>query len=261
MPEADSVAHLRRWHKQGRLFLVRSDAQRVVRYAGEHRSLAQLHEQLTGEQAFTFSRSVEYHGKPAWQYVAQRVVVLDRPAKPNRVGAGPRRTVPREPLCLRLVISEVHDKEGRVLAMWYLLSNLSEQVPAERLALWYDWRWRIESYLKLLKGAGQQLKHWQQTTAAGLTRRLLVASMACVVVWKVARDASPATAKARELLVRLSGRQMKRRRPWTEPALLAGFWSLLAMLHTLEQHSLDDLLRIARQLLPNLPFNLPLPAS
>jgi hypothetical protein len=58
--------------------------------------------------------------------------------------------------------------------------------------------------------------------------------MACVGVWQLAADPSPPAAVARALLVRLSGRQMKRKRPFTEPALLAGLWVLLAMLDVLD---------------------------
>ena len=55
------------------------------------------------------------------------------------------------------------------------------------MALWYYWRWRIESYFKLLKSAGQQVEAWQQGTAEAIAKRLVVASMACVVVWRLAR--------------------------------------------------------------------------
>ena len=30
---------------------------------------------------------------------------------------------------------------------------------------WYYWRWKIESFFKLLKSAGQQLESWQQPSA------------------------------------------------------------------------------------------------
>ena len=53
-------------------------------------------------------------------------------------------------------------------------------------------------------------------------------------MWQLAADPSPQAAEARALLVRLSGRQMKRKRPFTEPALLAGLWVLLAMLDVLD---------------------------
>ena len=118
------------------------------------------------------------------------------------------------------------------------------------MALWYYWRWRVESYFKLLKGAGLHLEHWQQETAAALAKRLLVASMACVVVWQVARGESPAAAEARRFLVRLSGRQMKWGVEATEPALLAGLWMLLALVRVLEHHDLNDLSRMAQSVLP-----------
>ena len=40
--EADSVAHYRQWARHQRLFLVRADAQRVVRHEGQERSLSEV---------------------------------------------------------------------------------------------------------------------------------------------------------------------------------------------------------------------------
>ena len=102
--------------------------------------------------------------------------------------------------------------------------------------MWYYWRWRIESYFKLMKSAGQALEDWQQESAGAITKRLLVASMSCVVVWRLARRDGPEATLLRYLLVRLSGRQMKRDRPVTAPALLAGFHTMLAMLDVLEHY-------------------------
>jgi hypothetical protein len=79
---------------------------------------------------------------------------------------------------------------------------------------------------------------------------LLVAAMACVVVWSLARSQAPQAAEARQLLVRLSGRLMKRGVDFTEPALLAGMWVLLAMLDTLEEYSPAQLRQLATQFLP-----------
>ncbi len=46
----------------------------------------------------------------------------------------------------------------------------------------------------------------------------------------------------RALLVQLSGRQMKRGKECTTPALLAGLWVLLlAMIEALEQHGVEEL--------------------
>jgi hypothetical protein len=101
-----------------------------------------------------------------------------------------------------------------------------------------------------VKSAGQQLEHWQQEDAQAIAKRLLVASMACVVVWRLMRDEAPEADEARELLVRLSGRQMKRTQPFTAPALLAGLWVLLSVLYVLEHYQLNDLLRIADHIFP-----------
>jgi hypothetical protein len=107
---------------------------------------------------------------------------------------------------------------------------------------------RIESFFKLLKGHGQQLEHWQQETGAAIFRRLLVASMACVVVWRLQADRSPEAEELREVLVRLSGRQTKRKRPHTAPALLAGLWVLLSMLALLDHCDLGRLRDLASRL-------------
>ena len=117
------------------------------------------------------------------------------------------------------------------------------------MAWWYYWRWRIESFFKLLKGAGQQVEHWQQQDGAALAKRLVVAAMACALVWRLERQETAAAATLRGLLVRLSGRQMRRGREHTAPALLAGLWSLLAMLEVLQEHSVEELRRYTDLLL------------
>jgi hypothetical protein len=132
-----------------------------------------------------------------------------------------------------------------LLAEWLLLSNAPSEVDAAEIALWYYWRWRIESFFKLLKGAGQHVEQWQQETAIALARRLLVASMACVLIWQLARSSAPEAVRLRSLLIRLSGRQMKWGVEFTEPALLAGMWVLLAMLEVLEHHEVTDLQQLA----------------
>jgi hypothetical protein len=50
------------------------------------------------------------------------------------------------PLPLRLVVTRVVAATGAVLAEWLLLSNVCSSIPAETLAQWYAWRWRIEVY-------------------------------------------------------------------------------------------------------------------
>ena len=257
--EADSVGHYRQWDAAGRRFLVRANDQPRVLYEDQHRPLSQVADMLKRRGAFRTSREVLFKGKPAQQFVAETSVVLDRPARTQRVdpktGKAKHKNISGPPLPLRLVVSEVRSPRGKVLARWLLLSNLPASVSAATLALWYYWRWDIESYHKLLKGAGQQVESWLQETAVTLSRRLLVAAMACVVVWRLARDRSPAAAEMREVLVRLSGRQMKRGKngpSFTEPALLAGLGVLISMLDYLRNHDPDDLRRLAEAVLPGL---------
>lgn len=247
--ECDSVAHYRSWSAAGHYFLVRAD-NRLVQHEGQMRRFSEIRELLWQRQAFHRAREVTCRGKKGQQWVAETIVTLTRPATPQRRDGQPRRKIPGKPLPLRLVISVIRGPdEEEDLAVWYLLTNVPDEVEAAEIALWYYWRWDIESYFKLLKSAGQQLEHWQQETALASMRRLLVASMACVVVWQVARQTTPEAEQLRDLLIRLSGRQMRRGKDFTMPALLAGMWVLLSMLALLEQHDVDHLRRLAQLVL------------
>jgi hypothetical protein len=240
--EADALAQYRDWQADGRYFLVRAKGSRKARWQGEELSLAQLAGRLPSRRC----REVTYKGRRAVQYVAEAAVVLDRPAWRHRRRGGRvvNQRVPGPPVALRLVVSRVCDPSGPTLAVWYLLTSVPAEVDTATAALWYYWRWRIESLFKLLKGAGHQVEHWQQAGGEVIAKRLLVAAMACALVWRVQRHPAPEAATLRRLLIRLSGRQMKWGRTETAPALLAGLWTLLAMLEVLEQHSGDELRRL-----------------
>jgi hypothetical protein len=139
-----------------------------------------------------------------------------------------------------------------LLAQWWLLTNVPEDVPASDVALWYYWRWRIESFHKLLKSAGLQLESWQQESAPAIARRLLVACMACVVVWQLEAQTTPEAKSCQTFVTRLSGRQMKRTRPVTTSALLAGLHVLLVMLQVLDEYTPDQIRQLGAQILPEL---------
>lgn len=248
--EADSVWHFRQWSEEAeRLFVVRAD-DRIVMYAGQEQRFSAIRQELQAQQAFGHARSVLYHGRRAVQRTAEAAVTLTRPAQRNRPNSGDRQRIPGIPLNLRLVIAEVRSENGQLLATWYLLTNVKSQVTADTIALWYYWRWLIEKYFKLLKSAGMNVESWQQQTASAIARRLLVASMACVTVWRLARSEHPQAEEARRFLVRLSGRQMKRKTTYTIPALLAGLWVLLAMLDALENYSVNQLRAFAELVQP-----------
>jgi hypothetical protein len=249
--EGDSVWHFRHWDDHGRLFLSRADNERLVRHEGVERSLPEVARRL--QPQMEFAREIKYKGRKASQYVAETTICLERPACLHRMvdGQRKRQTIHGRPLDLRLVVSEIRDENGAVLSQWLLLTNVWD-VPASKIALWYYWRWRIESYFKLLKSAGHEVEHWQQTTAKAIAKRLLIAAMACVVVWHLARDKSAQAAELRVLLVRLSGRQMKYGCDFTEPALLAGLGILIPMLNLLEYYDLNQLKELAAACLPGI---------
>jgi hypothetical protein len=246
--EADSVDHYRRWDAHGEKFLIRADDRRV-KWGGEPYLLSDVSRKLSRQKELQGVGEAQYEGRPARLWVAETEVVLHRPAKKN-VG-GKKFERPGRPLKLRFIVVQLRDEKGKVLAGWMLLSNVPRELaPTEHLAWCYYWRWRIESFFKLLKSHGQQLEQWQQETGTAIARRLLVATMACVVVWQLQADDSPPAREFKNILVRLSGRQMKRTRPHTAPALLAGLWVLLSMLTLLEHHNLRDLRRLAVSLIP-----------
>ena len=244
--EADSVDHYRRWDAAGHRFLVRGDDRRVI-WEEQGRLLSEIRAQLNARQAFHLIQAVSYHDTTARLWVAETSVTLHRPAKKSVKGRKFEKA--GRPLTLRYVVVQLRDEEGQVLAEWMLLSKAPQAwATAAKLAFCYYWRWRIESYFKLLKSHGQQLEQWQQETGPAIARRLLVASMACLVVWQLQAEDSPEAAELRDTLIRLSGRQTKRKRPHTAPALLAGLWVLVSMLALLKHCDLDHLKTLAAQI-------------
>jgi hypothetical protein len=261
--EADSVGHHRRWHAAGRRFLVRADRERVVLHEGRPRKLADV----AAAQAGCFADVLDAEGRPEVLTIregtgrvraAEAAVVLHRPARHNtgaKTAGGSKKQVevPGPPLPLRMVVTRVVGETGTVLAEWWLLTNVArEDADAATIGRWYAMRWRIETYHKLLKSAGMNAEAWQQETGAAFLRRLCVASMACLTVWHLQRDESPAASRLRTILVRLSGRQMKHRVESTAPALLAGLERLLAIDDLMRIEDLDEVLDLARRQLPRL---------
>jgi hypothetical protein len=164
---------------------------------------------------------------------------MTRPARPSQK-KGKKPPVPGEAVEANLTVSRVMSEDGEVLAEWLLLSNIKD-VDAATLALWYYWRWQIECFFKLLKSAGHHLESWQQESALAIAKRLLVTSMACVTVWEIAADKSLEAAELRAFLIKLSGRQMRHKVEFTNPALLAGLWVFLSMLEIMENYSKEEL--------------------
>ena len=261
--EADSVGHYRRWHAAGHRFVVRADHDRVVLHQGRECALAEAVAGLAG----SFAELRDAEGRPesvtiragvGTVHVAETEVVLHRPARHytgERTARGSKKQieVPGPPLPLRLVVTRVVDQASAVLAEWWLLTNVAGgDADAATIGRWYAWRWAIESYHKLIKSAGMNAEAWQQKSGAAFLRRLCVASMACLTAWHLQRDKSPAAARLRTVLVRLSGRQMKHGVESTAPALLAGLERLLAIDDLMQVEDLAEILDLARRQLPRL---------
>jgi hypothetical protein len=134
--EADSVAHFRQWSQSGVFYLVRAD-DRLVEWEGTERRCSAIQSILHERSSFRQARSVEYHGSPAQQHVAEAAVRLTRAGQRNRPQAGDRQQIPGTPLSLRLVFAEVRSDTGEVLATWRLLTNLPAELDDARVALWY----------------------------------------------------------------------------------------------------------------------------
>ncbi|MFH1268855.1 MAG: transposase [Planctomycetota bacterium] len=248
--EADSLGHFRKWDAAGHLYLVRCDDRRVL-WEEEPWLISQIAEHFNQEGCFQDVREVRFQGKAARQEVAEATIVLHRPHKTRKNGK--QHDVSGRALSVRLVVARVVDAEGWILAQWTLLTNVpTKSAAASQIALWYYWRWRIESFFKLLKSHGQEVEYWQQESGEAIARRLLVAAMACVVVWKLQRQKTRKAERFKRLLVRLSGRRMKHGVRWTAPALLAGYMVLLSITDLLEHtdYDLQEITALATHALP-----------
>lgn len=222
--EADSLGRMRTWDQAGHCFLVRSDDRRVL-WNDESWLISEIVKYFDGQLLFEHGGDALHHGKPVKQEVAEAEIVLHRPHK--IYVDGEQKEVCGRPLAMRLVMTRLVDENDYIVAEWTLLTNVFDDgLSAYQIALWYYWRWLIETYFKLLKSHGQEMEHWQQQTGLAIARRILVASMACVMVWTLQRDDSPEATQTKKILIRLSGRQMKHGRPSTASALLAGYMTL-----------------------------------
>lgn len=247
--EADSVNHWRQWSADGHLALVRTD-DRVVLHQGEKTTLAEVADKLRDENALKDTRQVRYHGRKARQFVGEAEIVLFRAGRRN-VGGGKQISIPGTPLTLRLIVSEVRDLKGRLLARWLLLSNVPRDLAdAATIALWYYFRWRIEDMHKLIKSAGWQLESWLQRDGRRILIKLLVAFGACASIWALERKHDAASEEFKALLMQLSGRQTKRRRAITTSGMLAGLWVIQAAVEPLARHGPDGLNSMLKSHLP-----------
>lgn len=82
--------------------------------------------------------------------------------------------------------------------------------------------------------------------------------MVCVCAWDLQRQTTAAAQECQEFLERLSGRQMKRKKPVTTSALIAGQQILLPMLDLLdllERYTPKQLRQLANTAVPALKYS------
>lgn len=250
--EGDSVAHLRFMQQQDYLYLIRGKEGHLVEYQGKNYKVREVSDQMVLSSA----QKVNYKGRTEQLYVGEAEIKITRNAKPKKIDTNGKRIPPQKgiPLDVRLIIAEVRDIDGKTLARWTLLSNVPSEIKMFELAQWYYWRWNIESFFKLLKQAGYDVESWLQTTPQAILRRLLISCMACVLTWRIQRNNDEQNTKVRVFLTRISGRQQKRGRRESAPAILAGLSILLNTLQLLSEYSIDDLKSMAEIAL-GYPYN------
>jgi len=252
--EADSINHWRQWSAAGHVALVRAD-NRIVLHRGEETTLEKVADGLRDSGSLKHVRDVLHRGRAARQYVGEAPVTLHKPGRRNEAG-GKKVDVPGPPLGLRLIVSEVRDAEGRLLARWLLLTNAPEDLAdAATVALWYYFRWRVESLHKLIKSAGWQLESWLQRDGRRILIKLLIAFGAAASIWALERRSDAESKELQDLLMHLSGRQTKRTRRVTTSGLLAGLWVLQAAVGPLARHGPDQLNAMLETHLPLFAVN------
>ncbi|HAT1683915.1 TPA: transposase [Klebsiella oxytoca] len=227
--EADSVPHLKQLTDC--LWLTRSRKGTTLLHDGKYKTVAEIASKLPTELV----GPVPFREGTAYLFAGETPVLLRRKTERNTADAP----------AVRLVLSLVVDENGKVLACWYLLSNVMD-VSATELSRWYCLRWNIESWFKLLKSDGFCLEDWQQSSGEALFRRLLVNSMACTLTFRLYRDESGDALHLKRFLIGLSGRVTKRSKPITLPALLAGLYVFLQMQEMMNSYTMDELKDFAR---------------
>jgi IS4 transposase len=249
---------MRELDKNEALFLLRVKKTSSVFYLKEEKSYKQ------GELANKLSlgklvKTIKYQKQKVTIYVNSCEIEIRRDATKMTISKDGKRKYAKiegKAVKARFVVERLVDEENNVVAEWLLVTNiLDTKVSAQTLATWYYYRWKIESYFKLLKSSGFNLEEWQQKEPIALFKRLLVVSLSCLLVWKLANDSSHNAKEIRDFLVLLSGRLIEKGKEFTLPALLAGLESYLQMMDVMLLFSHEELLDMHKNLTDLLDFD------
>ena len=218
------------WQTSGLWWLVRGRATSAVIDADGKpgATLAKLADKL----AFAPPHSVMHKGKAALQSLAEMPVRLRVSAKGRPDTDALSSSLPT----LRCVVARIIDRQsGKLLAHWYLLSNLGAQVSASQLVAWYRWRVEVDPYFRLVKEVVNQLGGCGQPGDADMLKRMLTAGQASTTVWRLLQAQDVWAKVARSLLLQLSGRPVRpgAARPASAAVLFEGLGKLFVLLETL----------------------------
>ena len=197
-------------------------------------------------------KEIKYRNKKTSIYVNECDVEVRRDATTMILSSEGKRKLQKtkgDTLKVRFIVERLVDENNKVVAKWLLITNIvDKRVTTETLATWYYYRWKIESYFKLLKSSGFNLEEWQQVEPEALFKRLLVVSYSCILVWKIANDSSENAQKIRKFLVILSGKLMEWNKEFTYPALLSGLENYIQIMDVLLLFSREELFDMKKEL-------------
>ncbi len=231
-----------------RFYIIRANDKSTVEYNGEKVSQMELAAKVPlGD----FVKTIKYYGKKVRVYANEVAIKITRDAYVKVVdddGKIKRIRVIGDAVNCRFVVERLVDEEKNVVATWMLLSNLKKDVTTETIALWYYFRWKIESFFKLLKSFGFNLEKWQQETSQAIFKRLLIVSYVSLLIWKLEHSNDINAQKLKLFLVKISGRLVKKEKISTSSSLLTGLWIFLSMMDIIILYDLDQLTSMKNQL-------------
>lgn len=253
--ESDSIAFMRGLIEDNQLLLLRGKNNSTVNYYDmkSKETISIKQSELADKLSLgTKVKRINYKKKKVTIFVNECTVTISRDATKMVIGKDGKKKLHKtkgKTLTLRFIVERLLNDKMEVVAQWLLLSNVfDEDIDAKTLAQWYYYRWKIESYFKLLKSSGFNLEEWQQKEPLALFKRLLIISNACILVWKIANDNSDTANAIRDFLISLSGKQIQRGVDFTYPALLSGLENYLSTLDLLRQFSVEDIFKMRDEL-------------
>lgn len=245
--EADSAGFIREY-EDDRFYIIRAVDRLTVEYQEERITQKELSQKIgLGD----YVKEINYKKEKVKIYVNEVDITIARDSykkKINEKGEVNYKKVKGNLVKSRFVVERLVNANGEVVATWLLISNLKKEVDAQTIALWYYFRWNIESYFKLLKSSGFNLEKWQQESSQAIFKRLLIASYACLLVWQIEHSNDANIQEIKAFLVKLSGRLVARNKESTSPALLAGIWTFLSTMDILQLYDMEKLISMKNEL-------------